>query len=294
MVLLILYLHVHTTVNLIKLYDRAILMALRNQPPEAYELLDQRDEAQILAEIKGQIINEMFYSFRIGGKEVTGISWVGTKEIARQYGNVHMDFVDLKDMDTEYMAIVRATDTRTGTGMLGTSIQSKQMEIHDLDKDGKWLKDENGRYITHLEPDKFASTKAISKAQRNAIRAIIPERFLIEMYEQFKKGGTPEPRRQIKAEVVKKEDRVKAEVMPKASLKAEFQASEDQVKATLEANGVDTKFLVITRYSSVVRVTVQEGYEEVKWVDDHQVITKLLKGVWNAEDTRWEVPVSGS
>ena len=252
-------------------------MALRNQPPEAYELLDQRDEEQILAEIKGNIITEMFYSFKMDGREVTGISWVGTKEIARQYGGIDMNFVRCEDTPIAYIAICKATDTKRGTSLLGTAMQPKLMQTR------------NGEV-----EDRFAYTKAVSKAQRNAIRAIIPERFLIEMYEQFKKGGTPEPRRQVKAEVVKKEDRVKAEVMPKASLKAEFQASEDQVKATLEANGVDTKFLVITRYSSVVRVTVQEGYEEVKWVDDHQVITKLLKGVWNAEDTRWEVPVSGS
>ena len=281
-------------------------MTLRNQPPEAYELLDQRDEEQILAEIKGNIITEMFYSFRISGKEVTGISWVGTKEIARKYGNVQMDFIDLKDMENEYMAIVRATDTRTGTGMLGTSIQSKQMEIHDLDNNGKWLKDENGKYVTHLGPDKFASTKAISKAQRNAIRAIIPERFLIEMYAQFKKGGKPEKlesRKRVDAEAkptVSTEPKgpIKHDVPEKkpkaqATLKPEFKASEEQVKATLEANDVDTKYLDIIRYGNEVRVTVQEGYDEVKWIDDHQLILKLLKGsAWNSEENRWEVPVS--
>ena len=168
-------------------------MALRNQPPEAYELLDQRDEEQILAEIKGNIITEMFYSFKMDGREVTGVSWVGTKEIARQYGGINMDFVRVDETPLAYIAICKATDTRRGTSLLGTAMQSKLMQTRAGEVE-----------------DRFAYTKAVSKAQRNAIRAIIPERFLIEMYEQFKKGGTPEPigsnapRKQVKAEVVPK------------------------------------------------------------------------------------------
>jgi len=261
--------------------------------PEAYELLDQRDEDQILAEIKGNIITEMFYSFRVGGKEVTGISWVGTKEVARQYGNIKMDFIDLKDMGESFMAIVRATDTRTDTGLLGSSTQSKQMEIHDFDRDGKWLKDTNGKYVTHLEPDKFASTKAISKAQRNGIRAIIPEKFLIEMYKQFKQGldKKPEPRKTVDAEVAptaSPQGPIKYEVPDKKPKAVDPEV--ERVSLTLEANDLneDVDFRHI---GNVIRVLPGSGFpRDSKAAYDH-VLVALMGGKWLSEENRWEVPV---
>ena len=159
-------------------------MSLKQHAPEAYELLDQRDEDQILAEIKGNIISEMFYSFQLDGKTVTGVSWVGTKEIARQYGCIDLDFIRVDETDTDYVAVVKAKDTRTGTSLLGTAMQPKIMTTKGGEK-----------------PDRFAYTKAVSKAQRNAIRAIIPERFLLEMYEAFKKSDTT-PRVRVRADAI--------------------------------------------------------------------------------------------
>ena len=163
---------------------------------ESFELLDQRDEEQILAEIKGQIITEMFYELTVGGKKVTGISWVGTKEISRKYGGISMGLPQVTDLGEFYAASVQATDKRNDVTLVGTALQPKQMTVHDLDRSGSWLKDADGNYVTHLVDDGFAYTKATSKAQRNAIRALIPEKYLIEMYQYFKDGGKkkePEP-----------------------------------------------------------------------------------------------------
>lgn len=171
-------------------------MSLKQHAPEAYELLDQRDEDQILAEIKGNIISEMFYSFPLDGKTVTGVSWVGTKEIARQYGCIDLDFVRVDDTEDSYIAVVKATDTRTGTSLLGTAMQPKNMTAKGVEK-----------------PDRFAYTKAVSKAQRNAIRAIIPERFLLEMYEAFKKSDTT-PRVRVRADAVVVEPNGKPNTQP--------------------------------------------------------------------------------
>ena len=251
-------------------------MALRKQEPEAYELLDQRDEEQILAEIKGNIITEMFYSFKLEGREVTGVSWVGTKEIARQYGGINMDFVRVDETPLAYIAICKATDTKRGTSLLGTAMQSKMMNTRAGEVE-----------------DRFAYTKAVSKAQRNAIRAIIPERFLIEMYEQFRKGGKPEkpePRKQVPTEVKPVEKPAeKPKLQSQAKIQPGTQEAEEQVKATLEVNDVDTTFLTIVKYGDAVRIMVQEGYNEIGWVDDHAVINKLLGGTWNAESGWWTV-----
>jgi len=166
---------------------------------ESFELLDQRDEEQILAEIKGQIITEMFYELTVGGKKVTGISLVGIKEISRKYGGISMGHPKVDDLGDCYAANILATDKRNDVTFGGTALQPKQMTVHDLDKNGSWLKDADGAYVTHLVPDSFAYTKAVSKARRNAIRALLPERYLIEMYQYFKnqktgsKASAPKP-----------------------------------------------------------------------------------------------------
>ena len=160
------------------------------QESDKFELLDQRDEEQILAEIKGQIITEMFYELTVGGKKVTGISLVGIKEISRKYGGISMGHPKVDDLGDYYAANILATDNRNDVTFGGTALQPKQMTVHDLDKNGSWLKDADGAYVTHLVPDPFAYTKAVSKARRNAIRALLPERYLIEMYQYFKNQKT--------------------------------------------------------------------------------------------------------
>ena len=146
---------------------------------ESFELLDQRDEEQILAEIKGQIITEMFYELTVGGKKVTGISWVGTKEISRKYGGISMGLPQVEDLGEFYAASVQATDKRNDVTLVGTALQPKNITL----KTGE------------VKSDPFAYTKATSKAQRNAIRALIPEKYLIEMYQYFKDGKkNPEPK----------------------------------------------------------------------------------------------------
>lgn len=239
----------------------SLFMALRNQPQEAYELLDKRDEEQILAEIKGNIITEMFYSFKMEGREVTGISWVGTKEIARQYGGINIDYVDLKETPSSYMAIVKATDTKRGTSLLGTAMQPKTMNTRNGEVD-----------------DKFASTKAISKAQRNAIRAIIPERFLIEMYEQFKKGTEP----------TKPEPRKKVEAEAKPVDKPKWDPDEQTVVTTLEVHGLDPQLLTIYKYGKAVKAQPKDGFPQDKW-SEYEAVMKLLKATWDG--SLWEMPI---
>lgn len=234
-------------------------------PQGAYELMEARDEEQILDEIKGNIITEMFYSFKIGGKEVTGVSWVGTKEIARRYGSIRMDFIDLRDMGDDYMAIVRATDTRSDTGMLGTSLQSKEAS-------GK--------------PDRFASTKAISKAQRNAIRAIIPEKYLLEMYQAFKKGTKPAPaaRKSVDVDATPVEEAAE-ETPPKMG------DEERRVSAVLEANGLSLVPVTLRLKGAKVYVEASPTFPRERF-GEYDRILKTLRATWAALENRWEVPAA--
>lgn len=239
-------------------------MALRKMEPEDYDLLDKRDEEQILAEIKGNIITEMFYSFTIDGRKVTGVSWVGTKEIARQYGNINMDFIKVEETPDSYTAIVKATDTKRGTSLLGTAMQPKTMKIRGEDK-----------------PDRFAYTKAVSKAQRNAIRAIIPERYLLEMYELFTKGTefkSPKPPRKK----VESRSQVK---------KGDIDPAEEAVSLTLEANNLDPDMVMINKYGKAINVQPQQEFDQEKFEEYNHVLVDLMGGKYVKEWTRWEVPI---
>lgn len=137
--------------------------------------MEKRDEEQILQELRGQVVEEMIYQFPSGGRTITGISWVGIKEIARRYGKIDTQLIEFQDLGESVMFIVKAIDIEKGTGLLGTATQSKMMKR----KDGT------------VEEDPFAVTKALSKAQRNAIRSIIPETFFKAVFAELSKGGRP-------------------------------------------------------------------------------------------------------
>jgi len=239
-------------------------------PPQAYEIMEARDEAQILAEIQGQILEEMVYSFRVGGREVTGISWVGIKEIARRYGKIDVDLIQLLDSPEVYTIIVKAKDIEKGNGMLGVSTQAKVMQLKNKE----------------TQIDQFALQKALSKAQRNAIRALIPETFFKTIFSELSGGKKPEPRKQVDAEA-----------SPVASPKPKWDPDEQTVITTLEVHGLPVKDLSISKYgigtkNVVVRVEPQEGFPQ-EMFKEYDKVLKLVHAKWLALENRWEVPVSG-
>jgi hypothetical protein len=236
-------------------------MTSTNLSPEAYELLDSRDEEQILAEIKGNIITEMFYSFPLEGRTVTGVSWVGTKEIARQYGGIDIEFIRVDETEESYTAVVKARDTRRGTSLLGTASQPKMMQTRSGER-----------------ADRFAYTKAVSKAQRNAIRAIIPERFLIEMYEHFKKEK-PEQRRKTPSSNVMKEPKEEADqyLLVKKGLEDELPLRFQDVLHVSDFNQV-----IYVQHSVVLN---KKDFDQV----DH--VLQEYGAIYNLETNTWEISV---
>jgi hypothetical protein len=178
---------------------------------DRFEIMERRDEEQILAEAQGNIINEMFYKFKVSGREVTGISWVGTKEIARRYGGIKIALPQV-ETDEEYVhASVAATDTKNDLTLIGTSSQPRIMKLRD-----------GGEKV-----DPFARVKAVSKAQRNAIRALIPETFLLEMEKTFTRGETSTPGRRVV------DSQAEVDIQPPA------RPDPENVKAYFQARGYD-------------------------------------------------------
>ena len=96
--------------------------------------MEKRDEDQVLAELQGQVIEEMFYETK---DHKVVISWVGIKEIARRYGGIEMcDPRDalIQEFNDFFMVTVKATDTKNHYSMLGASVQSKLMDVYDRDE----------------------------------------------------------------------------------------------------------------------------------------------------------------
>ena len=129
--------------------------------------MERKDEAQILSELQGVFLDKFVYSFKQGQNTVTGISWAGIKEIAYRIGEIDTNIEKFEETEDAYVFIVRATNKGVGS-RLGVSNQSKM---------------QNGRV------DQFALQKALSKAQRNAIRGVIPEATIQQYLDTFLKQG---------------------------------------------------------------------------------------------------------
>lgn len=144
--------------------------------PEEFRALDLRDEEQILAEMQGRVMDEYAYRFPSGGREVVGLSWVGVKAVARKMGNISIAKTDITETDGSYRVVVCAEDRVRNVQMMGAAEQAKVMTVR-------------GEKV----PDLFALQKALSKAQRNAIRNLIPEEIIKAMLAEYlgKKGGAP-------------------------------------------------------------------------------------------------------
>lgn len=166
--------------------------------PRVYEALTEADERQIMAEIEGRALGAMVYSFRQGGGNVTGLSWKGVQEAVRQMNTRHMGRIRIDSQPPAFEEItvevdtgktdedgqpqrvskravrctVYAIDEVYGSGRYGTATQLREFKRRKGDKKGNPI----------WETDTFADSKALSKAQRNAMEGMLP----LELVEELK------------------------------------------------------------------------------------------------------------
>lgn len=144
-----------------------------------YEVVDQVDDQAIIELMTGQTIQDYVYSFKQGGRTVEGLTLAGINEAANRRGGIQVEDVTYEERDNSWIAVAKATDTITGSSRYGAYEQAKMM---------------GGR------ADPFAFTKAIHKAQRNAIKQLIPVpviREVLNFYLHRKTQGgaaAPQPR----------------------------------------------------------------------------------------------------
>jgi hypothetical protein len=131
-----------------------------------FKAIERLDENQILDELHGKTIDRLFYE--ING--ITALSWAGVKYFAIQLGHIQVQEVKIDENEESYKAIAWAYDKERDLRVMGAAEQPK---IQSWDK----------------KKDEFALAKVVSKAQRNALRNLIPETMISEAYKWWKSKG---------------------------------------------------------------------------------------------------------
>ena len=145
-----------------------------------YEVVDQVDDQAIIELMTGQTIQDYVYSFKQGGRTVEGLTLAGINEAANRRGGIQIEEVNYEEREHSWIATAKAVDTITGSSRYGAYEQAKN---------------------AGSRPDPFAFTKAIHKAQRNAIKQLIPVpviREVLNFYLHRKAGsGNAAPQQQL-------------------------------------------------------------------------------------------------
>ncbi|MDV2496636.1 MAG: hypothetical protein RX316_10590 [bacterium] len=140
------------------------------EPQDVYQLMDQRDEAQIVATLEGMYLDEFVYEMNSGGRPIVGLSWIGIQEASRAYGGIQCRILEEQETETHVVVTVEAKDIKTGSVRVGRSRQALMRRLPS----------------GQLQIDSFADVKAVSKAQRNAIRQLLPQALLKQWIDQYR------------------------------------------------------------------------------------------------------------
>ncbi|HIE26137.1 TPA: hypothetical protein EYP66_02495 [Candidatus Poribacteria bacterium] len=136
-------------------------------PTVEYEVIDQADDQAIVEMMTGQAIQDYVYSFKQSGRVVEGLTLAGINEAANRRGGIVVEDIQFEEREDSWIAIVKATDSFTGSSRYGAFEQPKKTGSRD---------------------DPFAFTKAIHKAQRNAIKQLLPVPIIKEVLNYYLHG----------------------------------------------------------------------------------------------------------
>lgn len=149
-------------------------------PSDPYQEMERADEQMVLDEIKGRAIESLVYEITQNGQTITELSLAGVRETARvmnSKGNARIGISEREPLITEtddYFEVkVYAQDAQNGGGYWGIKRQPKSTHRRDGGKTA----------------NPFALEQALAKAQRNAMRGLIPEWFVKQMIDAWRTAG---------------------------------------------------------------------------------------------------------
>ena len=154
---------------------------------EAFMEMDVMDQQQIVAAATGNVIEELVY--KVKGK--TAISWMGINHICFFMGDIGVDdWVQWEKIimfgDRVYWsATIRANNAKYGLSSLGTAEAPELADTYALDDQNNRIKNPDGSWQMTLRKDPHCRRKALSMAQRNGKRAVIPAVVLKKWLDYF-------------------------------------------------------------------------------------------------------------
>jgi len=247
-------------------------------PEEAYTVLDRLDEKEIARELAGLVeygAQELIYSFKIDGRDITGLSWPGAKALARWMATQGhpLDAVekDISDDEESWYADVKMVDKETGLGLWGTAKADKMRKLRSGEE----------------KVNRFARTIALNKAQRNAILAHVPDKMIAEFIQQAIKEERI--KRVSSKEVQNTRERPRNEVQSRTQLKL----------GRIDANVIAYNLKAVDIYVEDGDVSILDEYdgfyvEPSKGLtdDDFKRITETLATMdaeWLDDSKRWVI-----
>lgn len=155
--------------------------------------IEQKDENQVMAELAGDTVQEYIYELSVTDPKTkqkvrkVKLSWVGTREVARNRGNIVLDTPDVTEADDSWRIVVRATDLLRNFTVFGGCHQPKMMKVIDADRSSGEVKN------YRLEADDYAFQKGLSKSQRNALNLCIPGEYAARMIDRYLQAAGKKP-----------------------------------------------------------------------------------------------------
>jgi hypothetical protein len=169
---------------------------------QVYTLMDKKDAELIEATLKGIVApDKLVYRFKVKvregdqvvEREVKGLTALGIREVVhylnkeKQAGITILPNVRVSKeviAGEEYIVAMAIARDRHGNCWAGAAQQPVKMRVTRRDKQG------NTYEVEVIDP--FAVAKAVTKAQRNALRGLFPEPIVVELIDRFTSEGKVE------------------------------------------------------------------------------------------------------
>ena len=227
---------------------------------EIFKIYERADEKQIIEELEGHYLEEFVYYFEVGKEKrrVVGLSWAGIKECSYRLGGIEVESCQIDDKGDRWMVVCKASDKFKGNSRFGVSTQSKKMKL----KDGSEVEDD------------FSLQKCVSKAQRNAIRSLIPELFIKNFVDRYLEEHVKKPK----------------EVEPKAAPQKSTELTAETVFDVLDGANLDRNLVDIKVSDSAIVVKPVQYIETLTWTQFNGVLKQLgFTWISDAKESRWTI-----
>lgn len=177
------------------------------------------DDQMIEEELMGEVLPFFVYKFQCKGQDITGLTVKGVSEAVRRLNRNKKSGYNIR-INPEYLKIEHNLEQEDEKGVQvsvfgenlidGTSAWGIKFEAY-------WKVGRNGKY-----KNDFAVEKALSKAERNAKRKLMPEVTVLKMIEKMI-NSDPKSVKQIEAPEARQQ--IVSAPPPKASTSADIEST---------------------------------------------------------------------